>query len=202
VQDHSEVERATTPSAQEQLRTAGQLFKPQQTPEQRGEQLVRLGGCHDCHTPMAFDAKLGMPVPQLDRAMSGHPEGVEGPKAEPGPGDQAVIGASFTSFRAPFGVVYAANLTPDPDTGIGNWTEAEFIATVRNGKHRGTGRILLPPMPWQNLAQQPEEDLSAMFAYLKSLPAVKNQVPAPDVPQPAIAAIANGYAAARGEVVR
>lgn len=163
----------------------------------RGEELVRLGGCGDCHTPMVFDPKLGMPVPQAHLALSGHPEGAPKPSAKPGATDQAVIGPTFTSFAAPFGTVYAANLTPDPDTGLGRWTLEDFINTMRHGRHQGNGRVLLPPMPWQNLSQQPQANLEAMFAYLQSVKPVKNRVPQPEVPEVAIAAIAKGYELAR-----
>jgi hypothetical protein len=159
----------------------------------RGERLVTLGGCSDCHTPMAFDPKLKMPVPQRERYLSGHPENGPEPQVKPGAGDQAVIGASFTSFAAPFGVVYAKNLTPDPETGIGKWTEAEFVKTLRTGHEKGTGRPLLPPMPWQNLAGQPEEDLRAIYAFLMSIKPVKNRVPEPRVPPPVIAAIGASF---------
>jgi mono/diheme cytochrome c family protein len=159
----------------------------------RGERLVALGGCGDCHTPKAFDPKLKMPVPEFERALSGHPENGPEPQGKPGVGDQAVIGGSFTSFAAPFGVVYAANLTPDPETGLGTWSEAEFIQTLRTGHEKGSGRPILPPMPWQNLAGQPDEDLRAIFAYLKSLKPIKNRVPAPKVPPPVIAAIGASY---------
>lgn len=161
----------------------------------RGEQLVKIGGCTDCHTPMGFDPKLGMPVPIKERYLSGHPEGAPDPTATPGQGDQAVIGPTFTAFRAPFGVVYAANLTPD-ETGLGTWTEEQFIKAMRTGKHKGDGRVILPPMPWMNLNTQTDDDLKAVFAYLKSLPKVKNEVPAPKVPSQAIAAIEKGYAEA------
>lgn len=163
----------------------------------RGEELVRLGGCGDCHTPMVFDAKLGMPVPQTQLALSGHPEGAPKPSAKPGATDQAVIGPTFTSFAAQFGTVYAANLTPDPDTGLGSWTLEDFINTMRQGRHQGNGRILLPPMPWQNLSQQPQANLEAMFAYLQSVKPIKNRVPRPEVPEEAINAIAKGYELAR-----
>lgn len=163
----------------------------------RGEELVRLGGCGDCHTPMLFDPKLGMPVPQAHLALSGHPEGAPKPSAKPGATDQAVIGPTFTSFTAPFGTVYAANLTPDSDTGLGDWTLEDFIASMRQGRHQGNGRILLPPMPWQNLSQQPRANLEAMFAYLQSIKPIKNKVPQPEVPQEAINAIAKSYELAR-----
>jgi mono/diheme cytochrome c family protein len=162
----------------------------------RGAQLVSLGGCGDCHTPMKFEPALGMPVPNRALLLSGHPQGGPEPASEPGKGDQAVIGATFTSFRLPFGVVYSANLTPDKETGLGQWTGAQFIATMRTGHEKGTGRPLLPPMPWQNLSTATDEDLKAIFAYLQSVPAVKNKVPAPNVPPPVIEQIAKSYATA------
>jgi hypothetical protein len=167
------------------------------TAVKRGEALVKMGGCSDCHTPMAFDPKIGMPVPQMDRFLSGHPEGAPDPSASPGKGDQAVIGPTFTSFRLPFGVVYAQNLTPDAETGL-RLNRAEFIATMRSGRHRGAadGRPVLPPMPWMNLQTASEADLGAMHAYLTSLKPVKNAVPEPKVPPPVIAEIGKLSAAA------
>ncbi len=155
----------------------------------KGRQLVQLGGCQDCHTPMAFDPNRGMPVPQAHLAFSGHPKGAAAPSAKPGPGDQAVIGGSFTSFTTPFGVVFAANITPDPETGIGTWSEQDFIQTVRSGRHKGTGRVVLPPMPMQNLAALKDEELRAMFAFLMAQPAIKNPVPEPQVAPAALEAI-------------
>lgn len=148
---------------------------------------------------MKFDPAIGMPVPDRTRLLSGHPKGAPDPVAAPGQGDQAVIGATFTSFRAPFGVVYAANLTSDVDTGVGAWTAAEFVRAVRTGKHHGdpNGRPILPPMPWPNLAQQSDEDLLAIFAYLKSVPPVRNVVHAPNVPPEAVRAIDEAYAKLR-----
>jgi hypothetical protein len=145
---------------------------------------------------MHFDSALNMPVKTMELMLSGHPAGAPDPAGEPGKGDQGVIGSTFTSFRLPFGVVYAANLTPDKATGLGNWTLAQFIATMRTGHHQGTGRPLLPPMPWQNLAAASDEDLTAMFAYLQSIPAVKNKVPSPNVPPPVFDSIAKSNAAA------
>jgi hypothetical protein len=162
----------------------------------RGGQLVGLGGCGDCHTPMRFDPALQMPVKNLDRMLSGHPIGAPDPAGEPGKGDQGVIGSTFTSFRLPFGVVYAANLTPDKATGLGNWTVEQFIATMRTGHEKGAGRPLFPPMPWQNLASATDEDLTAIFAYLHSIPAVNNKVPAPNVPPPVFDSISKSNQAA------
>jgi len=160
----------------------------------RGRQLVSIGGCNDCHTPMKFDAELGMPVPDMTRMLSGHPEGAPDPASALGGHDIAVIGPTFTSFRLPFGVVYPANLTPDKDTGLGGWTEAMFLRAMRTGRHMGgNGRPILPPMPWMTLAQQSDADLKAIFAYLQSLPATRNDVPAPKVPDGAMNAIAASY---------
>lgn len=180
-----------------------QVVEPQPVaavdPVAHGKTLITLGGCSDCHTPMKFDPKLGMPVPDLARFMSGHPVGAPDPTSTPGQGDQAVIGPTFTSFKLPFGVVYAANLTPDRETGIGAWTPEQFVATLRTGHRKGDGRAILPPMPWQNLQHQSEADLRAMFAYLSSLPPIDNEVPAPGVPAEVIAqfaALSSGQAQA------
>lgn len=176
---------------------------PEPTREQmiaRGKELVSVGGCNHCHTPMTYDADIGMPVPDPKRRLSGHPADVGDPEAAPGKADQAVIGSTFTAFRAPFGVVYAANLTPDVETGLGSWTDKDFIATMRTGHKKGTGRILLPPMPWENISALSDQDLRAMFGYLQSLPPVKNAVPAPKVSPEAIAAIDKSFAAAAGKV--
>lgn len=163
---------------------------------ERGAYLVGVGGCNDCHTPMKFDPAIGMPVPQMDRKLSGHPEGAPEPAGAPGKTDQAVIGATFTSFKLPFGVVYAANLTPDEETGLGLWTEEDFTRAMRTGRHRGaeSGRPILPPMPWMNVAGASDDDLKAIFAYLKSVPAVRNRIPEPSVPPPVFTGIADSYA--------
>jgi hypothetical protein len=80
-----------------------------------------------------------------------------------------------TASKGPWGISYAANLTPDA-TGIGNWSEEQFFNAMRKGWYKGMEgtRPLMPLMPWQNYQNMPEEDLRAIFAYLKSLPPVKN----------------------------
>jgi hypothetical protein len=161
---------------------------------ERGRLLVSIGGCNDCHTPMKFDADVGMPVPDMSRMLSGHPQGAPDPAGAPAGHDMGVIGATMTSFKLPFGTVYTANLTPDPDTGLGSWTEEMFLRAVRTGRHMGgSGRPILPPMPWPNVGQQTDDDIKAIFAYLRSIPAIKNDVPAPKVPDQAMDAIAASY---------
>lgn len=151
---------------------------PSLNPVERGRYLVQYGGCADCHTPRTLGPKG--PVPDTSRWLAGHPEDMElppPPKLEPGP--WFAVTAGLTAWAGPWGVSYAANLTPDVNTGLGIWTEAMFIEAMRTGRHMGTGRDILPPMPWQGLAQLTDEDLRAIFAYLRSLPPVRNRVPDP-----------------------
>src|SRR5262249_17833031 len=132
--------------------------------------------------------------PDMSRMLSGHPEGAPDPAGTPGGHDMGVINATMTSFKLPFGTVYTANLTPDKDTGLGAWTEEMFVRALRTGRHMGgAGRPILPPMPWANLAQLNDADLKAVFAFLQSIPAVRNDVPAPKVPDAAMDGIAASY---------
>ena len=117
----------------------------------------------------------------MTRALSGHPADLVMPQppALP-PGPWVWIGAATnTAFAGPWGMSFTANLTPDPETGLGKWTEEMFIATMRTGRHEGKGRPVLPPMPVENLAALSDEDIKRVFAYLQSLTPVKNRVPAP-----------------------
>lgn len=168
--------------------------KPDPAMVKRGQYLVRTMGCGDCHTPMKFDQNAGMPVPDMARMLSGHPQGAPDPKGELGQGDQALFGPTFTSIKLPFGIVYVPNLTPSK-TGLGDWTEQMFIQAMRTGKNLGmpNGRPILPPMPWMNLSQAKEEDLRAIWAYLRSIPPVDNPVPAPKVPPEAMQKIQKAY---------
>lgn len=143
----------------------------------RGEYLVTIGGCNDCHTPM----KEGPNGPEWDmsRMLSGHPETVPMPPAPKlGNGPWVWSGAGTnTAFAGPWGVSFARNLTPEPLTGIGIWDEAMFMKTIRSGRHWGVGRPILPPMPWFNYAKMTDEDLRSVYAYLRTIKPVKNQVP-------------------------
>jgi hypothetical protein len=89
----------------------------------------------------------------------------------------------LTAAAGPWGVSFAANLTPDP-TGIGAWTEEQFKRALKEGKFKGIegSRMLLPPMPWFNFTGLKDEDASAIFAYLKSIKPVINVVPQPIPP--------------------
>jgi len=164
------------------------------TAVRRGEYLVRFGGCNHCHTPWAVDKAVNMPVPDMTRMLSGHPADAQDPTGTAGPQDSAVVGPTFTSFKMPFGVVYSANLTPDLETGLGSWTAAMFIKAMRTGKHfGGNGRAILPPMPWTSLTALTDADLRAIFAYLHSIPAIRNPVPDHKVPPEALEGITESF---------
>jgi len=148
-----------------------------------GEHLVLVGGCNDCHTPKKMTAH----GPALDTALwlSGHPAGnprIEINRKEIESKGLAVTG-DLTEWIGPWGISFAANLTPD-DTGIGNWTEEQFFRALREGKFKGLpdARNLLPPMPWEMYRNLTDDEIKAMFAYLKSLKPISNLVPAPVPP--------------------
>ena len=149
---------------------------------ERGRMLVIGGGCHDCHTPKKF-GPMG-PEADMDRSLSGHPES-EG-QVPPFKGENKPYSTHtndhLTAWSGAWGVSYAANLTPDSNTGLGIWTEKMFVDALKTGKHMGTSRQILPPMPWNYYGQLPEEDLKAMFAYLKSIKPIANRVPVPLTP--------------------
>ena len=156
---------------------------PQMSPVDRGKYLVTAAACNDCHTPW----KMGPngPEPDMSRMLSGHPEDqkvTKGPKLD-GPW-MAAVSNDFTTWSGPWGISYTANLTPDQNTGLGIWTEDMFIRAIREGKHMGTSRPILPPMPWPAFKNYSDEDLKAIFAYLKSIPPIHNQVPDPIIAEP------------------
>jgi hypothetical protein len=151
---------------------------------ERGRYLVNGIGCNDCHTPLKMGANG--PEPDMSRMLSGHPERFEITAAAAAPAGQwqhGFVGApTSTAFSGPWGVSFAANLTPDTNTGLGIWTEEMFIRALRTGKHFGVSRPILPPMPWQNFAKLTDDDLKAVWAYLRSVPAIMNHVPDPIPP--------------------
>jgi hypothetical protein len=118
------------------------------------------------------------PEPDMSRMLSGHPEDLkmtEPPKLE---APWVYTGsATNTAYAGPWGISYATNLTPDQNTGLGIWTEDMFVKALRTGRHMGHSRPIAPPMPWHSYGQMTDEDLKAVFAYLKSVPAISNRVP-------------------------
>jgi mono/diheme cytochrome c family protein len=153
-----------------------------QSQAKRGEYIVSTSGCHDCHTPWVMGP--AGPEPDMKRALSGHPQDfpIKAPVALPEPW-MAAFAATMTAASGPWGVSFSANLTPDPETGVlRDFTEQQFIQTLRTGRHQGQGRPILPPMPWSVYGQMTDDDLKAVFAYLRQIPAVKNKVPDPIPP--------------------
>jgi len=146
---------------------------------ERGNYLVSAMGCHDCHTPWKVGPKG--PEPDMTRALTGHPADMvmpPPPKLPEGPWI-ALMAATNTAWAGPWGVSFTANLTPDPETGLGKWTDEMFITAMRTGRHEGKGRPILPPMPWSMYRNLNDEDLRSIFAYLQSLKPVHNRVPQP-----------------------
>jgi hypothetical protein len=156
---------------------------------ERGRYLVSIMGCMDCHTPMKMGPRG--PEPDMTRMLSGHPQNLQMPPA-PKLGNSPwvwIAAGTNTAFAGPWGVSYAFNLTSDKTTGIGLWREEQFVQAIKTGKHMGSARPIMPPMPWPAYRNATTDDLKAVFAYLNTVPAIKNQVPdaiiAPPPPPPA-----------------
>jgi mono/diheme cytochrome c family protein len=152
---------------------------------ERGRYLVTGAGCNDCHTPLTMGPNG--PAPDMSRMLSGHPEAMKLPPppamAPTDPWNWAGA-ATLTAFAGPWGISYAANLTPDQNTGLGIWTEEMFVDALRTGKHMGTSRPILPPMPWMFYKEMTDDDLKSIYAYLQSVPAIANRVPDPVIAPP------------------
>jgi mono/diheme cytochrome c family protein len=91
--------------------------------------------------------------------------------------------AGGRAFRLSFGTIYATNLTPDAATGIGGYSEEEFVRAVRSGIGRG-GRHVYPAHPYTSYAAMARDDVLAIRAYLMSIPAVASEAPASDLSFP------------------
>lgn len=150
----------------------------------RGKYLVGIMGCNDCHSPK----KMGENGPELipELLLSGYPSdrpivNFDSDLIKEGFG---IFYPDLTAAAGPWGVSFAGNLTPD-ETGIGNWSEEQFKTALTKGKFKGlkNARMLLPPMPWFNYIEMKDEDIRAVFNYLKSIEPVSNVVPPPVSPE-------------------
>ncbi len=162
---------AALPAAAQDMSAEGKV--------KRGECLVTISACHDCHTP--FKIGENGPESDMERMLSGHPESevITGGAVLDGPW-AAAVSMTNTTWSGPWAVSFTANLTPDPETGVlRDYSEEQFIAAMRSGRHLGQGRPILPPMPWPVCGQMTDEDLGAIHAYLRQIPAVRNTVPEP-----------------------
>jgi mono/diheme cytochrome c family protein len=118
-----------------------------ETPLERGTYLMRsVVACGNCHTPQGPDG----PVEGMELA-----------------GQKVVEDDSMTAF--------APNITPDPETGIGKWSDEEIIKAVREG-FRPDGTIIGPPMPIEMYRDMSDADVKAIVSYLRTVPAVRNTV--------------------------
>jgi uncharacterized metal-binding protein len=191
--------RCTEGRTENQLQQAGSELDAQTAPQQNnyggfesqikfGEHLVLIAGCHDCHTPKKMTDKG--PVMDFELALSGHPAKMPPPDIDRNEVQKKglAVTQTLTSWVGPWGISYAANLTSDK-TGIGSWQEQNFIYAIREGKSKGipTGRPILPPMPWDMYNHMTDEELKAIFAYLKSTKPIRNTVPPPVPPVTAVA---------------
>jgi cytochrome c553 len=135
---------------------------------ERGRYLVTITGCHDCHSP-----KIEGMRPDLTRSLSGRPATTPLPSATKG---EVHASLDLTAWQGPWGFSVASNLTPDAATGLGTkYTEASFIATMRTGK-KPNGTAILPPMPSEVYQNMTDDDLRAIFAYLKTVKPIRNAV--------------------------
>ena len=123
-----------------------------ETPVERGQYLAHIMDCGGCHHTGAFT-----PQPNVETPLAGSDIGFELPG---------------------MGVFYPPNLTPDAETGLGKWSDAEIITAFTTGV-RPDGRQLSPAMPWTSYAHINADDATALVAYLRSLKSVKHKVPGP-----------------------
>ena len=146
---------------------------------QRGKYLVdAAGACGHCHTPRA-GAEYNM-----DMYLAGHPANAPYPRYNFSMMQQGIFiltSPQMSAFSGAFGTSFASNLTPDNETGLGEWTEKMFIDAMRTGHHQGdkSNRKIFPPMPTKHYAQMNDTDLKAIWAYLRTIKPVKNEVSPP-----------------------
>ena len=143
---------------------------------ERGKYLVdAVAARGHCHTPRA-GAEYDM-----TRYLAGHPENASYPQYDFSMIQKNIfllVSQQLSAFSGPFGTSFATNLTPDNETGLGEWTEKMFIEAMRTGHHQGNkdNRKIFPPMPTKHYAKMTDADLKAIWAYLKSIKPVKNEV--------------------------
>ncbi|MBK8953319.1 MAG: diheme cytochrome c-553 [Chitinophagaceae bacterium] len=174
---------------QQESTTEAKSYGGYETQVKWGEHLVTVGACGDCHTPKKM-TPMG-PADDSSLLLSGHPAQMPVPDVDRKMAESKglAVTQTLTAWVGPWGVSYSANLTPD-STGIGMWSEEQFMVALRTGVAKGIkgNRLLLPPMPWNSFKNFSDDELKAIFSYLKSTKPVNNAVPQPlppDLPPPA-----------------
>ncbi len=146
----------------------------------RGKYLVNAMGCDDCHSPKRMGPNGPELIPEL--RFSGFPHNGKLPPVDTAEvkNGWTLMSPDLTSAVGPWGISYAANITSD-QTGIGAWSEQQFIKCIREGKFKGLDgtRPLLPPMPWFVYKNLNDEDIKAIYYFLKTTTPVDNVVPIP-----------------------
>ena len=151
---------------------------------ERGNYLVNIMDCNICHTPKIMTVQG--PALDASKLLSGRPADLLLPEInanEITPDKWVLSTQDNTAWVGLWGVSFTANLTSD-ETGIGTWSLEQFKRALTQGKYKGleNGRLLLPPMPWQTYSHLTDEDVKAIYDYLKSTPPIRNVVPAPIPP--------------------
>lgn len=176
-------EKPAGPAVESTTAAEKRNFGGYETQSQWGEHLVTIGGCNDCHTPKKMTS-MG-PVDDSTLLLSGHPEKLPAPDVDRKQMESKglVVTADFTAWIGPWGISYSANLTPD-ETGTGNWKEDQFLYAIKNSVSKGVAgsRPLLPPMSMMPVKHMTDEELKAIFAYLKTVKPIKNNSVQPTPP--------------------
>jgi mono/diheme cytochrome c family protein len=135
---------------------------------ERGKYLVdHLAECVGCHTTLG---RGGPGDPDMSLYLSGVPAKFAGVKEGP---------PQVAGFPGPKGArYYPSNITPDPETGIGKWTEEQFVRALRDRVRRDGSKYDKSQMEWEIYANMKEEDVRAIYRYLKTVKPIKNKVPA------------------------
>ena len=158
-------------------------FGGYETKEKWGEHLVTIGGCNDCHTPKKMTPQG--PVDDSSLALSGHPANLPAPDVDRKQTESKglVVTSDFTAWIGPWGISYSANLTPH-ETGTGNWTEKQFLYALKNSVSKGIpgSRSLMPPMSMMPVKHMTDDELKAIYAYLRTVKPVENNSVQPTPP--------------------
>ena len=116
---------------------------------------------------LSYTARMGAEY-NMDMYLAGHPAGQASPRYNFRMIQQGIFmvtAPQLSAFSGAFGTSFASNLTPDKETGLGEWTEEMFIGAMRTGHHQGveSNRKIFPPMPTKHYAQMNDEDLKAIL---------------------------------------
>jgi len=154
MQDYEEVKSATILDAPSPV--AGNFAPEKLYQVERGEYLVEVMGCGACHTDGALEG-----VPDFSKSLAG-----------------SRIGIAFSNplGNENPGVSYPPNITPDIETGIGQWSDDQITLAIRTGVGRHTGRRIVA-MPWRSFTKMTEEDVAAIVSYLRSINPIHHKVP-------------------------